>query len=292
MNIRIHHMPPNRWLAAADIEFNRGDSLAGQAHLQKLLAEHSESPQASLATMPNQNTLSPYNAMALYAAAESLVFTENKPDSALVIYKYIANKFPDLAAKADYTAAWILDQVIGVEDSSAYFAYADIVKKYPQTEFSQAASERISPTIKPSTRKPTPSENQSDDGEQVGDSQINPDSAAELAGGLPLAPNVKTPGVFIYPEALLSRELRGKVIFKIRLDLSGRVEQHEIIGPSGEYAIDHRLPRRCWQPSSMFPKWISRNSIHIFNTALNLSALISIFSMTLTANGRTKGRDK
>jgi TonB family protein len=68
--------------------------------------------------------------------------------------------------------------------------------------------------------------------------EVNQDSLNREAMGLPRAPRVVTLGEFLYPEELLDKDLKGEVIFKIKLDLTGRVQDYELIGPSGERAID------------------------------------------------------
>jgi hypothetical protein len=179
------------------------------------------------------------NALGLYAAAESLVFFANSPDSALALFRYIAEKYPDLAPKASFAAAWILDQIKGVEDSSAFFAYTSVVEKYPGTVYAQAANERLGTESNNKRRSPPRPSQQPQEEQKPSQGGGEADTTGQLlAGNLPLAPRTKTVGQFIYPEALLSRELKGKVIFKIRLDIAGMVKDYEIIGPSGEYAID------------------------------------------------------
>jgi TolA-binding protein len=223
-------------LAAARIEMGRDDTVSARAYLEQVIAGYPESPQASQAAeMLNTPFDNSNNAIGLYAAAESLAISGNNADSAVALFKYIATKFPDLAPKAAYAVAWVLDDIIGVEDSSAYYAYSNVARNYGQTDYGLAASQRLEAAVKPEKKRPSPRESEPANQIQQGET---PDSTSELALGLPFAPSAKATGRFIYPEALLSRDLRGKVIFKIKLDVSGRVQEHEIIGPSGEFAID------------------------------------------------------
>ena len=233
---------PKSLLAAAQVELDRGDTTAAYTYLRRVISEYRESPHAARAA---EIMNSPFdltgNALGLYAAAESLVFFANSPDSALTLFRYIAGNYPDLAPKAAFAAAWILDQVKGVEDSSAFFAYASVAEKYPETVYAQAASQRLGTASGNDKRRTPPRQSQQPQDVQKPPSQegAEADTAAQsLAGDLPLAPRTKRVEEFIYPEALLSRELKGKVIFKIRLDIAGIVKDYEIIGPSGEYAID------------------------------------------------------
>jgi TonB family protein len=224
-------------LAAAQLELNTGDTITAQTYLNRLISEYPKSPQAAQAagilSLPFDIS---NNAVGLYAMAESLADQANNPDSAVTVYKYIATNFPDLAPKASYAIAWTLDVVKGVEDSSAFYAYNAVMKNYPQTEFAEASKERLGLGAKQAPRQQTdriktqPAEEQ------------NPDSTADSVlvqgQGFPVAPPVKVDGQFIYPEALLSQNIHGKVIFKIRLDITGKVQEYEIIGPSGQLAID------------------------------------------------------
>ena len=223
-------------LAAAEIEFGRNDTASAKAHLEELITRFPDTPQAAQAAELLQRPLEfQNNALNLYAAAESLVFEANRPDSAMALLKYIESRYPDLAPKASYMVAWILDQVLGVEDSSAYYAYSAVVKNYPETEYAAAAGDRLSAKVKEERKPTTPRERPQEPGEQP---QETPDTSQQLAQGFPLAPQPKVTGQFIYPEALLSQDLRGKVIFKIKIDISGKVDEYKIIGPSGQHAID------------------------------------------------------
>lgn len=222
-------------LAAARIEYDLKDTAMANGYLRQLLANYPRSPQAAeaAATLNSPIDIS-NNAVGLYGKAESLIYLGNNPDSAIALFKFIADQFPDLAPKASYAVAWILDDVIGVEDSSAYYAYDRVIKNYPQTVYADAASERLGLTSKPQKKKfelPIPKNEDST-------AQDVPDSTTQLALGLQHAPPTKVFGQFIYPSELLSRNLKGVVLFKIKIDVAGKVSEQEIIGPSGEHAID------------------------------------------------------
>jgi TolA-binding protein len=233
---------PKSLLAAAQVELSRGDTAAALPHLQRVIGEYPDSPQAARAA---EILNSPFemsgNALGLYASAESLVYYGGNPDSALALFGYIAEKYPDLAPKASFARAWILDRIIGVEDSSAFFAYTSVAAKYPETAYAQAANERlgIASSQNNNRKPPKPSQQTQDQQKPIVEEGDETDSTQQLiAGDLPLAPRAKKVYEFVYPEALLSRDLRGKVIFKIRLDIAGMVKDYELIGPSGETAID------------------------------------------------------
>ncbi len=229
---------PRALLAAAQIEIQRSDTAKANIYLRRLLKDYAKSPQAAQAAeILNSPIDISNNAMGLYAAAESLVYQADMPDSGIALYKYIAANFPDLAPMASYAVALILEEVVNVEDSSAYYAYSAVARDFPQTIFGAAAKDRLTaaPVKSPKPKTPARDEPAPDTTSQP---DQNPDSTNQVALGLTLAPPVKTPGVFMYPEALYNRDLKGKVIFKIRLEVTGKVRDYEIIGPSGEYAID------------------------------------------------------
>ena len=223
-------------LAAARIEDNLKDTVAANGYLRQIITAYPRSPEAVEAATTLKAPINiTDNAVGLYAIAESLVYQGGNPDSAIVLFKYIAQQFPDLAAKASYAVAWILDSIIGVEDSSAYYAYDNVIKNYPQTIYADRASERLGLSSKQPVRRivtPKPVDQDTTQDEAI------PDSTKQLANGLPMAPPTTVQGQFLYPYELLSRNLKGVVLFKIKLDVAGKVSEQEIIGPSGEHAID------------------------------------------------------
>jgi TonB family protein len=232
------HYAPKALFSIAQIELSRGDTAAAKRYLRRLITEHPEMPQAVQAAELLSSPLDmSRNALGLYSVAESLLYQGNNPDSAIAIFKYIAEEFPDLAPKSAFAIAWILDRIVSAEDSAAYFAYSDVVKRYPETIYARAANERLGVSTGQNQRRPPVKQTQPEAPISTLDEE-GVDTSMQVVEGLPPAPNVRVPGQFTYPEALLSRELKGKVIFKIKLNISGKVEQYEIIGPSGEYAID------------------------------------------------------
>jgi TonB family protein len=226
-------------LAAANIEFSRSDSIEGNRYLRRIIDEYPRSPQAVRAAEVLSYALDfSKNAIGLYARAESLIYYYDSPDSAIAVFRYIAESFPDLAPQAKFAIAWTLDNIINVTDSSAYYAYTAVNAEYPETEYAQAAKVRLGMVSRPhvTRRQDAGGDNKTPDepGEQV----VDPDSLRRMAMGLRPAPPVLKAGEFLYPEELLDRDLRGEVIFKIKIDVTGRVQDYEIIGPSGHRAID------------------------------------------------------
>jgi len=226
-------------LAAANIEFSRQDTSRGNVLLRRIVVEYPASPQAVQAAGILDYPLNySENALGLYARAESLIYYENDPNSAITIFRLIADYFPDLAAKASYAIAWTLDNIVNSTDSSAYYAYVSVKDKYPDTEYAEAAKEKLGLTSKVRERQQRSSSRENVEQQTPGESEVNKDSLMMEAMGLPRAPQVVTLGEFLYPEELLDKDLKGEVIFKIKLDITGRVQDYQIIGPSGERSID------------------------------------------------------
>ncbi len=227
---------PRGLLACATLEIEQGDSTAGGEYLQRLIEDYPRSPQAvaGAGLLGYQLDLS-QNAMGLYSKAESLAFDGSDLDSAVTLFRYISENFPDLAPKASYAVAWTYDRYQEDEDSSAYYAYESVSRQYPQSVYAAAAKDRMGLMAKPGRRRGTPPQEKREEAEVV---KADPDSLRMIAQGLPPAPAVKDLAEFVYPQSLLNRRLKGEVLFKIKINLFGKVEEYEIIGPSGEYAID------------------------------------------------------
>ncbi|UCC79148.1 MAG: tetratricopeptide repeat protein [Candidatus Zixiibacteriota bacterium] len=226
-------------LAAANIEFNRQNATKGNLLLRRIIDEYPRSPQAVQAAEILEYPLDlSRNAVGLYARAESLIYFDNNPDSAIAIFRYIADNFPDLSAKASFAVAWTLENVLNVTDSSAYYEYTAVNNKYPQTEYAEAAKIRLGMASRTGSARQPPREREDETQKEPEEPEADPDSLRRMAMELPRAPRVLAAGEFLYPEELLDKDLKGEVIFKIKLDITGRVQDYEIIGPSGERAID------------------------------------------------------
>ncbi len=229
---------PRALLASANIEFSRDDTGSGNRYLRRLINDYPKSPQAAQASEILDYPLDlSENAMGLYARAESLIYLADYPESAIVIFDFIADNFPDLAPKAAYAKAWTLDRIIGVTDSSAFLAYANVNKKYPYSPFSKAAKIRIGLESRPEKKIPQ-RRDRGENEKRPEEDQFRADSLKSLAMDMPEAPSILRLGEFLYPEELLYRDLKGEVLFKIKIDISGRITDYEILGPSGERAID------------------------------------------------------
>ncbi|MEE9553786.1 MAG: tetratricopeptide repeat protein [candidate division Zixibacteria bacterium] len=226
---------PKSLLATANLKLNSSDSLAAGEYLQRIIDNYPQTPQAAVAAEIIKYPLDlSINAVGLYATAESLIFEGGNPDSAAAIFGYIADNFPDLAPKAAFARARAIDLAIDGADSSAYFAYELVTTTYPQSIYANAARDKMGRSSKAGGKRPSPRERNREKNPELN----QPDTAQTIVGGFPPAPPIKTPGEFVYPQSLLDRRLKGEVLFKIKINLFGKIEEHEIIGPSGEFAID------------------------------------------------------
>jgi len=212
---------------------------------RKIIERYPATSQARFAESQLEDVKIPmeYDVKKLYQQGEDQYFLYNNPEGALAIFDHIEKAFPetDLAIKSAYAKAWITAQTDRADgDSSAYLAFADIVDKYPESAYAQDAKIRMGLVKKERAEPKKPNQQEV---KQPGGSQ--PDSlerarADSLTNALPMAPPVLDSIAFIYPESLLNeghRE-RGRVIFKIKLDLFGTVGDYELLGTSGNMTID------------------------------------------------------
>ncbi|MEE8417694.1 MAG: tetratricopeptide repeat protein, partial [candidate division Zixibacteria bacterium] len=224
-------------LASAFLEFDGGDSTVAEEYLYRLIENYPRSPQAAAAAQMLSHPMDlSLNGAGLYCAAESLAYDGNTLDSAITLFRYITDNFPELAPKAFYAVAWALDRHQEEEDSSAFHAYKFVREQYPQSVYATAAEVRMGLMAKPRERRVSPPSEEKR--EEIEKDKPDYDSLRMTARGLPSAPAVKELSEFVYPQSLLNRRLKGEVLFKIKINLFGKVQEYEIIGPSGEYAID------------------------------------------------------
>jgi TolA-binding protein len=236
---------PKALLASAFIYRDKEDSLNERLMYRKIIEKYPTTSQARFAESQLQDAKIPmeYDVKKLYQQGEDQYFLYNNPLGAMAIFDHIEKAFPetDLAIKSAYAKAWITAQTDRADgDSSAYLAFADIVDKYPESAYAQDAKIRMGLVKKerPAPKKPDqqqtkqPDENQPDSLERA--------RADSLTNALPMAPPVLDSIAFVYPESLLNEGHRekGRVIFKIKLDLFGTVTDYELLGTSGNMTID------------------------------------------------------
>lgn len=256
---------PQALLAAAFIYERQADTTNAKSLYNKIVSNYPTAIQARYALNRADSMQIPLelDAYALYNLAESLYFNGDNPDSAVKVFSYIEQNFPnsDFAAQSAYAKAWVLDKTLTQDgDSSAYYAYQDVLKKYPDSPYVYRTKIKLG-LIEDTTlfvnKNPAP-QNQMSDSARI-DSLVNTlvlDSMSNPGYSLPLAPPLRDTGVFLYPGGLLNKNLKGKVTFKIRLDQFGHVTDYEILGPSGELAIDSAATKALLESTfdtSQFP---------------------------------------
>lgn len=237
---------PMALLAAAFIYQERGDSLSALRQYRRLIEQYPSSAQARYAVSKIEGAELPVqlDVARLYEQAHELYFTYDDADSAMALLDFIERRFPqsEYAPKAAFARAWITSQRINDGDSTAYYAFASVADKYPDTRFAEEAKIMMGLVKKPTAQEANPT--RAPEGAQGGAAQSDSasratqDSLLNVANTLPMAPAVKDTGDFLYPETLLGRKRVIVVTFKIKLDLFGNVTAHELLGPSGNREID------------------------------------------------------
>jgi TolA-binding protein len=237
---------PQALLAAAFIYEKKADTSAAKALYNRIASTYPATIQARYAGVRADSVKIPaeIDVFALYNRAESLYFDGNNPDSAIKLFTYIEQNFPhsDFAPKSAYARAWVLDKTLPTDgDSSAYRAYQEVLDKYPDSPYIYQTKIKLG-LIEDTTLLAITSQIQqnqvSDNTYQDSLAQSLTDTVNNAGFSLPMAPPVKDTGSFLYPGSLLTRNLKGRVTFKIRLDQFGHVSDYQIMGPSGELAID------------------------------------------------------
>lgn len=237
---------PRSLLASAFIYESKGDTANANGLYRRLVEDYPISKQAQYAVnqLGDVKIPSEYNVPAMYTEAEKLYYENNAPDSALSIFKYISDNFPnsEYAVKSAYAIAYIQDQLdVERTDSSVYYLYADIVEQYPESKYAYGAKlamgleARVDPNVKkpPHSVKKRPTE-KGEEGPEQGEFDDS------LFAGMLYAPPALDSIAFLYPESLLDEGHRekGKVIFKIKIDLFGNITEHQLLGTSGNELID------------------------------------------------------
>ncbi len=237
---------PKALLAAASIYENKADTILADSLYRQLVKNYPSTDQAQLAADKIEDARIPekYDIPAMYRTAEDLFYVQNDPQGALEKFAYIEENFPesDYAAKSAFARVYIEDQIRQERnDSSIYLLYADIVERYPETPYAYGAKlamgieKRVDPRVKksPVNVKKRSSQPESQD-------SLDQELEDSLFVGMPWAPPAADSFAFLYPESLLDEGHRekGKVIFKIRLDLFGNITEHQLLGTSGNEVID------------------------------------------------------
>ncbi len=237
-------------LAAAAIYLAREDSAAARGICSRIISEYPGTPQAGFARnlFAGEPLSAGPNAESYYNLAESLYFADGDKDSALAVFSYIEQTFPgsEYAAKSAFARAWIINQSLETDgDSSAYRAFSYVAENYAGTVYGRQAKIMLG-LEKDSTAVAAQPEQVPVDVSTDTLATAEIDTVPQIPG-LPNAPPPKDTGEFIYPEHLLSQKLKGRVTFKIKLDFVGTVIDYQLIGPSGNAAIDSAAIRALTQ---------------------------------------------
>jgi len=241
---------PKALLASAYIYEAKNDSSKAREFYNKIVESYPASSQARIAAAKaDDNIIIPVDqdVARFYRDAEEKYFVYNDPVSAINLFSYIESAFPqsEYAAKSAYARAWLTDLTLAEDgDSASYLAYSEVVQKYPETAYAENARIKMGLVKKPrpgGQKKPAqniPKDNQNPQQDSL--SRALADSLRLAANTLPQAPAVKDSGEFLYPAELMDARIkkRGRVTFKIRLDLFGNIIEHEMLGPSGNDLID------------------------------------------------------
>lgn len=182
----------------------------------------------------------------LFQEAEALLLGEGDLDSAKSLYQSIVQDFPDsrFAPGAMYALVWTQEQYNNPGDSTVILAYQELVEKYPDSEYADAAKIKLG--IKKVTKPLPQPQEQAPPAEEQADTLVQQEVASTPE--FPLAPKPKTRGLFVYPESELESGIKGKAVFKIRIDnFSGEVLEAEIVNSLGNHYIDEAAKEATMQ---------------------------------------------
>ncbi len=232
---------PKSLYAIAWIKENlKKDKEGAQEFYQKILDRYPASDYSAFARsslgLP-EDSLTAHLPEKLFQEAEILLLREGNVDSAQGLYQRIVDDFPNsrFTPGSMYALAWTLEQYDNPGDSTVILAYQELVEKYPDSEYADAA--RIKLGIKKVTKPPPQPEEKTPPAEEKVDTLAQEESGQKLQ--FPLAPRPKTKGKFVYPETELESGIRGKVVFKIRIDnFNGEVLEAEMVNSLGNNYID------------------------------------------------------
>jgi tetratricopeptide (TPR) repeat protein len=198
--------------------------------------------------------------------AERFLIDEGNIDSARAYYQYVVDSFPDskLLPQARFALIWLTEMYESPGDSSVLFAYQEFADSFPGTYWGSEALKRVQYI----PRQPAPAQQPSDTagllaggvtdtvdtlGDQWGQEDtstyIDPLQSIYIAPdgsqALDLPANVRvieTREPFIFPTEAYSIDWSGDfdLIFQIKLDFTGQVEDLVLKTFSGSEELDRR----------------------------------------------------
>lgn len=174
-----------------------------------------------------------------------------KYDSAIVLYQYVADRFPEsrYALQARFNALWVEEEYQAPGDSSLVFAYQEIVDSFPGTEWAVEARKRLTATT-PRARRGEEEEVRDETaaaGEELAVLENQEDvrgSVADVQESLYRRPNgdslillqekpILTEEELVFPEEAYDTKLDVFILyFQILLDFSGKVINLDLRVPS------------------------------------------------------------
>jgi TolA-binding protein len=200
---------------------------------------------------------------AMYSRAERLLFDEDRPDSAQVLFERIVREFPQsvYAPQAAFASLVTEEKSFYGGDSTLYLKFAAYVDSFPGTPYADAAKVKMGSGL-PERQKRERAVMATETKDAAFDSAmaaITAEQTDTTRAGLPRAPRPKTMGQFIYPESELGSEpWSGNVIFKILIDFTGRISDFELVGPSMRPDIDQNatvaVEQTFFDPDSIAPE--------------------------------------
>ncbi len=253
-----------------------GDSISAQSTYRKLLAEYPYSDYVKEALSRLGLLGTPADTgypEAVYRQAEKL-WEVGQIDSAKIMLAAISGRFPqsEYAPKALLSLALLSEAYRPSEsDSAAIWAYQEVLKKYPDTEYAQRAKEKVglapAATGKPDTSiAPPPTNPAPGDTARRADTTgavFSPEDSLKLGFKQhEPAPPVKKDGQFIYPASELDANIRTRLVFKVLLDFEGKVRRAELQNPSESEVINQEARRAVEQTEFD----MVRVSPHLYNT--------------------------
>lgn len=135
------------YAAAWVMEQTVKDTTASRAAYRTIMAQYADTPYGLIAAralaLTPADSAGPSDAE-LFRNAERWLFTENNPDSALVYYRQVVERFSAgaYAARALYAVGWIAETLQASPDS-ALAIYRHLTKAYPKTEQTRMAQLKL-----------------------------------------------------------------------------------------------------------------------------------------------------
>jgi TonB family protein len=246
-------------LGAADVLMESlGDTVAAQARLHRILTEYPYADYAgdAIARLHLEGTpADTAHPLLAYQKAEKAMQDKRNSKRALERLEEFIDHYPEsrLIPAAEFAIAQLKDVHFPAEDSSIILAYKAIETKYPNTPFATAAAEKLTYTVKRPPKRVVQKLQDSTTAAGPKLAGTAADSLKKKEASLPKAPRkIKTKGEFVYPESEISKNWKGKVVYRIEIDYIGKISRYEILGSSGSPAIDEAARQAVEQTTFFF----------------------------------------